>query len=213
MRAENDEGPGAWSATATASVAANALPAFTLGLAPAFDARLRENSVRVVAVTASDPDAADAVTGYTLGGADERPVRDRPGGRCALAGVPRRARLRGARAALRRAPRNPNVYEVTVTATGGDGARARSVTAAGRVMVTDADEAPVFSGDAAFERGGERHGRGNGARRPTRTRATAVTGYRVAGGADAALVRHIRCRRTELQGPARLREPAGRGGR
>ena len=150
VRARSDEGTGGWSDPGTASVADNALPAFALGLAPAFDASVRENALRVVEVTASDPDAGDAVTGYTLGGADRdrfEIVRDGDERWLAFRAAPDFERPRGAPAGAA----NPNVYEVTVTVTGGDGARARSVTAAGRVTVTDADEAPVFSGAALFE--------------------------------------------------------------
>ena len=67
MLARNDEGDSAWSASGTGTTDANASPTFTSSAT--FSAA--ENQTAAGTVTATDSDAADSVTGYTIeGGAD-----------------------------------------------------------------------------------------------------------------------------------------------
>ena len=69
VRAKNDEGTGEWSEPGTGTTDANAAPEFTPASA---EFRVAENQTEVGTVQASDSDAEDSVTGYTLsGGVDQ----------------------------------------------------------------------------------------------------------------------------------------------
>ena len=69
VRATNGEGTGEWSEPGTGTTDANAAPEFTPESA-AFD--VAENQTVVGTVQASDSDAEDSVTGYTLSGGVDR---------------------------------------------------------------------------------------------------------------------------------------------
>ena len=135
VRAENAEGTGGWSASGdrTTDAAANAAPTFTSSAT----AEVAENTTAVLAVVATDGDADDDITGYTLtGGADQAQFA-----------------IEGSSGALTFATapdyENPtdaepyNSYVVIVQATGGTGSRALTATQTITVTVTDDDtEAP-----------------------------------------------------------------------
>ena len=133
VRATNDEGTSGWSASGSGSTDANAAPAFTS--AATFDAA--ENQTAVGTVVASDSDADDSVTGYTIqGGAD----------RSKFSIVETSGVLTFASAPNFEAPADAdadNAYVVVVRATSGTGARAKTADQTITVTVTDvAGEAP-----------------------------------------------------------------------
>ena len=133
VRASNAEGTGGWSASGSGSTDANAAPSFT---SPAtFDAA--ENQTAVGTVAASDSNAGDSVTGYTLqGGAD----------RSRFSLVEATGVLAFASAPDFEAPADAdadNDYVVVVRATSGTGERVKTADQTITVTVTDVDgEAP-----------------------------------------------------------------------
>ena len=64
--AKNDEGTGTWSASGSATTAANVAPVFS----SAATASVPENTTAVLTVQAADSDASDSVTGYAMSGTD-----------------------------------------------------------------------------------------------------------------------------------------------
>ena len=133
VRATNDEGTSGWSLSGSGSTDANAAPSFTS--AATFDAA--ENQTAVGTVVASDSDADDTVTGYTIqGGAD----------RSKFSIVEATGVLTFAAAPNFEAPADAdadNAYVVVVRATSGTGARAKTADQTITVTVTDvAGEAP-----------------------------------------------------------------------
>ena len=130
-----DDGAGARSASDTVTVTVEALdntaPAFTTGA----EFSTNENQAATFQVTAEDADAGDAVTYAITGGAD-----------LALFNIVATSGLLGFPVTLDHedpadADSN-NTYLVTVTATGGTGARALTTDQAITVTVTDVDEPP-----------------------------------------------------------------------
>ena len=133
VRATNAEGTSGWSDSGSGSTDANAAPAFTS--AATFDAA--ENQTAVGTVVASDGDADDSVTGYTIqGGAD----------RSKFSIVEASGALTFASAPNFEAPADAdadNAYVVVVRAASGTGARAKTADQTITVTVTDvAGEAP-----------------------------------------------------------------------
>ena len=133
VRATNAEGTSGWSDSGSGSTDANAAPAFTS--AATFDAA--ENQTAVGTVAASDGDADDSVTGYTIqGGAD----------RSKFSIVEASGVLTFASAPNFEAPADAdadNAYVVVVRAASGTGARAKTADQTITVTVTDvAGEAP-----------------------------------------------------------------------
>ena len=129
VRATNDEGTSGWSLSGSGSTDANAAPSFTS--AATFDAA--ENQTAVGTVVASDSDADDTVTGYTIqGGAD----------RSKFSIVEATGVLTFASAPNFEAPADAdadNAYVVAVRAASGTGARARTADQTITVTVTDVD--------------------------------------------------------------------------
>ena len=133
VRATNDEGTSGWSLSGSGSTDANAAPSFTS--AATFDAA--ENQTAVGTVVASDGDADDTVTGYTIqGGAD----------RSKFSIVEATGVLTFASAPNFEAPADAdtdNGYVVVVRAASGTGGRAKTADQTITVTVTDvAGEAP-----------------------------------------------------------------------
>ena len=111
----------------------NEPPAFT---GPATSFSVPENVAAAGSLPAADPDIADDVT-YRLGGTDAALFRIGAGGALAFRAAPDFEDPKGG------ASDDSNVYIVTVTATGGTGARAISTAARTvTVRVTDAEEPP-----------------------------------------------------------------------
>ena len=133
VRATNDEGTSGWSLSGSGSTDTNAAPSFT---SPAtFDAA--ENQTAVGTVVASDGDADDGVTGYTIqGGAD----------RSKFSIVEATGVLTFASAPNFEAPADAdadNAYVVVVRAASGTGGRVKTADQTITVTVTDvAGEAP-----------------------------------------------------------------------
>ncbi len=131
--ARNAEGDSDWSASGSGATDANAAPVFT---SPAtFDAA--ENQTAVGTVEASDADAGDSVTGYTIeGGADRsRFSLDSGTGELTFVAAPNYEDEADAD--------GNNAYEVVVRATSGTGAREKTADQPITVTVTDEDgEAP-----------------------------------------------------------------------
>ena len=133
VRATNAEGDSGWSEAGSGSTDANAAPAFTSSAT--FDAA--ENQTAAGTVTATDSDAGDSVTGYTIeGGAD----------RSTFSIVASTGEL-----TFRAAPNfedatdadDSNTYVVEVRATSGTGARVKTADQPITVTVTNVDgEAP-----------------------------------------------------------------------
>ena len=114
---------------------ANEAPRITSG--PNFS--LAENTTAVGTVTATDPDAADSVTGYSLSGTDASLFAITSAGVLSFSSAPNFESPHGG------ANDNSNIYTLTVTATGGTGARARTGTQNLSVSVTDVNEAPTIT--------------------------------------------------------------------
>ncbi len=126
--------------TVAITVTANRPPTITSD--PIFS--LPENTTAVGPVIASDPDAADSVTGYTLGGTDAGLFAITAGGALTFSAAPDFEAPQGG------ASDDSNSYALTVTATGGAGTRALTTAQDLTVTVTDANEAPVFTSNAIF---------------------------------------------------------------
>ena len=135
-----EHAPASDTVTVTVEAQDNTAPAFTSGA----DFSTNENQAATFQVTAMDPDAADAVSYAITGGADLAQFQI------------------NATSGLLTIPTSPdhenpidadgdNVYLVTVTATGGTGARALSTDQAITVTVNDVDEPPAGSVSAQPE--------------------------------------------------------------
>ena len=132
VRATNDEGTSAWSASTSVSTAANAAPTFD-SADTAFS--VAENSTAVTTASARDSDSDDTVI-YAKSGADSAKFRiDASSGAVTFVSAPNFEDPASATGS--------NVYIVTVTATSGENARALSVSKTLTVTVTDvAPEVP-----------------------------------------------------------------------
>ncbi len=132
VRATNDEGTGAWSASGSGTTDANAAPSFS---SPAtFDAA--ENQTAVGTVVATDSDADDDITGYAItGGADEALFEIGTDGTLTFKTAPNFEDAKDSD--------TDNDYVVEVQATSGMGERVKTVTQTITVTVTDVNtEAP-----------------------------------------------------------------------
>ena len=153
VRAGNEEGYGPWSPAKAARTDApprTIPPQVTPGLDPlnsppvfteesaAF--KVPENETEVGTVVATDPDADDSVTGYTIaGGADrERFTLDRETGVLAFLEPAPNFEDPGDL----QSPAGDNVYVLVVEASSGTGDRERTTEQAVAVTVTDVDEPP-----------------------------------------------------------------------
>ena len=145
VRAENAEGLGLWSESATGmtSVLPNAAPDFDTD--DVFS--VSENTVSVATVSATDVDEGDGITGYAItGGADRARLSiDASTGVLSFISAPDYERPGDLG--------HDNRYLVVVEATGGSGDRALTATQTITVTVTDVDEppgtpaAPTISGE------------------------------------------------------------------
>ena len=135
VRAQNADGTGPWSDSATATTAANAAPTFTGGMARTFTAN--ENQTIAGTVQASDADDGDDIESYAIptgaaGGADRDKFNiDSGTGTLTFKTAP------NFEAAVKSAD-GDNDYEVVVRATSGTGAR--ELTADQTVTVRVADD-------------------------------------------------------------------------
>ena len=130
--ARNAEGDSDWSASGTGTTDANASPTFTSSAT--FSAA--ENQTGAGTVAATDSDAEDSVTGYTIaGGADpSRFSLDAATGELTFVAAPNYEAPADAD--------GDNEYEVEVRATSGTGAREKTADQTITVTVTDEAEAP-----------------------------------------------------------------------
>ena len=139
VRATNDEGTGDWSASGTATTAANDPPVFSSSTT-AFN--VAENSTAVTTATATDSDSGDAVT-YAISGADSAKFSINTSGEVTFASAPD---FENPTDVLSTAPANAagnNEYIVIVTASSGANARALSESKTLIVTVTnDTNEVP-----------------------------------------------------------------------
>ena len=126
--------------TVEITVSGNAPPAFSSP--PTFS--LPENTTAVDTVTADDPDTEDSVTGYTLSGTDAALFAITSAGVLTFSTAPDFEAPAGG------ATDDANSYDLTVTATGGTGARALTATQALTVTVTDVNEAPTIASEGFF---------------------------------------------------------------
>ena len=126
--------------TVTVTVTANQPPAFTSSASFS----LAENTTSVGTVTATDPDAEDSVTGYTLSGTDAALFAITTAGVLTFSSAPDFEAPQGGTAD------DSNTYTLTVTATGGADDRALTATQDLTVTVTDVNEAPTITSDATF---------------------------------------------------------------
>ena len=140
VRAKNAEGTSAWSASGTATTAANSAPAFSSSTTTF---SVAENSTAVTTATATDADSGDAV-GYTIsGGVDSTKFSiNASNGAVTFASAPDFENPTDLQSTTPMNPAGNNVYVVTVTATSGAGARALSVSKTLIVTVTDESEPP-----------------------------------------------------------------------
>ena len=140
VRATNDEGTGAWSASGSGTTDANAAPSFS---SPAtFDAA--ENQTAVGTVVATDSDADDDITGYAItGGADEALFEIGTDGTLTFKTAPNFEDAKDIVSVDQANAAGNNQYVVEVTATSGTGERVKTVTQTITVTVTDVNtEAP-----------------------------------------------------------------------
>ncbi len=156
VRATNDEGTGSWSDAITGTPQVNVAPVFSSS-ATASVAENTAASAVVLTVSASDGDAQDSVTGYTLSGTDS--------GAFTFDSSSRVLKFRASPdyenstdvAHTSPAPTdaaNNNVYIVLITATSGSGARVLSTTQRVAITVDDVIEPPsrppTFTVDSAI---------------------------------------------------------------
>ena len=99
-----------------------------------------EGTLDVGSIVASDPDDADSVVGFTLGGDDASAFTITGDGVISFADAPDYESPSDAN--------RDNLYELTVTATSGLGSRARYATADVYASVTDVEEPPEFEADS-----------------------------------------------------------------
>ena len=137
VRATNAEGTSAWSASGTATTAANSAPTFSSSTTTF---SVAENSTTVTTATATDADSGDAV-GYTIsGGADSAKFSiNASNGTVTFASAPDFENPTDVQSTTPMNAAGNNVYVVTVTATSGAGARALSVSKTLIVTVTNVE--------------------------------------------------------------------------
>ena len=140
VRAVNADGNGPWSASGTATTAANVAPVFSSATI-AFS--VAENSTTVTTATATDADSGDAV-GYTIsGGVDSAKFSiNASNGAVTFASAPDYENPTDAQSTTPANAAGNNEYVVTLTATSGTGARELSVSKTLIVTVTNVPEPP-----------------------------------------------------------------------
>ena len=156
VRATNDEGTGAWSDAITGTPQVNVAPVFSSS-ATASVAENTAASATVLTVSASDGDAQDSVTGYTLSGTDSSAFTFDSSSRVLKFRASPDYENSTDVAHTSPAPAdgaNNNVYIVLITATSGAGARVLSTTQRVAITVTDVNEPPsrppTFGVDSAI---------------------------------------------------------------
>ena len=140
VRAENDEGTGAWSDSGSGTTDANAAPVFTSSAT--FE--VKENNTTVGAVSANDEDSDDSITGYAItGGVDQEQFEITDEGGLRFKAAPNYEVPADVESADPANVANNNEYIVEVTATGGASDRVLTAKQTLTVTVTDKDdEAP-----------------------------------------------------------------------
>ncbi|MCY4115236.1 MAG: leucine-rich repeat protein [Chloroflexi bacterium] len=126
--------------TVAITVSENQPPAFTSSATFS----LAENTTAVGTVTATDPDADDSVTGYSLSGTDAALFAITSAGVLTFSSAPNFEDAQGG------TDDDSNSYNLTVTATGGTGDRALTATQDLTVTATDVNEAPTFTSSATL---------------------------------------------------------------
>ena len=141
VRAINDEGTGEWSEPGTGTTDANAAPEFTEASA---EFRVAENRTAVGTVQASDSDAEDSVTGYTLsGGVDQGLFElDEMTGALAFKAAPNHEDPLDLASTEPANDAGNNEYVLEVSATSGSGEREKTTPQTVVVEVTDVVEVP-----------------------------------------------------------------------
>ena len=140
VRATNAEGTGSWSASGSATTAANAAPVFSSSTT-AFN--VAENSTAVTTATATDSDSGDVVS-YALSGADSAQFSiNTSTGALTFTSAPDFEAPTDVVSATPANAAGNNVYIVIVTASSGTGGRALSVSKTLLVTVTDESEPPL----------------------------------------------------------------------
>ena len=125
----------------TFNAVANVAPTFSDSTTTAFS--VPENTTAVTTVTATDPDTGDTVT-YTLSGADKAKFSISTAGALTFRTAPDFENPTDVQSTTPANAAANNVYIVTVTATGGTGARALSTPLEPfTITVTDVDEPPA----------------------------------------------------------------------
>ena len=140
---------------------------------------LAENTTSVGTVVASDPDADDSVTGYSLSGTDAGLFAITSGGVLSFSSAPNFENPRGGTS------NNSNSYVLTVTATGGAGGRALTATQNLTVTVTNVNERPRITSGPNFSLAENTTPVGT-VRATDPDSGDSITGYRLSG-TDAAL--------------------------
>ena len=156
VRATNDEGTGAWSDAITGTPQVNVAPAFSSSASASVDENTAASAV-VLTVSASDGDAQDSVTGYTLSGTDSGEFTFDSSSRVLKFIASPDFENPTDVAHTTPAPAdmaNNNVYIVLITATSGSGARVLSTTQRVAITVDDVNEPPsrppTFTVDSAI---------------------------------------------------------------
>ena len=140
VRATNAEGTGAWSASGSATTAANAAPVFS-SATTAFN--VAENSTTVTTATATDSDSGDVVSYAISGGADSAQFSiNTSTGAVTFTSAPDYEDPTDVLSATPSNAAGNNVYVVTITASSGTGGRALSVSKTLIVTVTNENESP-----------------------------------------------------------------------
>ena len=140
VRATGD-GTGAWSASGSATTAANAAPVFSSGTT-AFN--VAENSTAVTTATATDSDSGDVVSYAMSGGADSAQFSlNTSSGALTFTSAPDYETPTDVVSTMPANAAGNNVYVVTITASSGTGGRALSVSKTLSVTVTDELEPPL----------------------------------------------------------------------
>ena len=142
VRATNDEGTGQWSEPGTGTTDANAAPEFTEASA---EFRVAENQTEVGTVQASDSDAEDSVSGYTLsGGVDQGLFElDEMTGALTFKAAPNHEEPLDVESTTPANAAGDNQYVLEVSATSGSGERAKTTPQTVVVTVTNEPEPPA----------------------------------------------------------------------
>ena len=140
VRAESDEGTGAWSDSGSGMTIENQAPVFTSNAT--FE--VKENNTTVGAVSANDKDSDDSITGYAItGGSDQDQFEITDEGGLRFKAAPNYEVPADVESADPANVANNNEYIVEVTATGGASERVLTAAQTITVTVTDKDdEAP-----------------------------------------------------------------------